>query len=75
MKDFIEYIARQLVDKSDEVGVTEKKIDEETTELILKVSKNDIGKVIGKRKYRQCNPYSFSSNRRKNTSKNKLENI
>jgi predicted RNA-binding protein YlqC (UPF0109 family) len=49
MKDLIEYIAKQLVDKPDEVSVTEKKIDEETMELILKVNKNDVGKVIGKK--------------------------
>ena len=48
MKELIEYIAKRLVDKPEDVRVTEEKIDEETTLFILKVSKNDVGKVIGK---------------------------
>ncbi len=47
MKDLIEYIAKALVDKPDEVLVTE--IEGEQTSVIeLKVAKEDLGKVIGK---------------------------
>lgn len=47
MKDLIAYIAKALVDKPEEVVVTE--IDGEQTSVIeLKVAKEDLGKVIGK---------------------------
>ncbi len=47
MKDLIAYIARALVDKPEEVSVTE--IEGEQTSVIeLKVAKEDLGKVIGK---------------------------
>ena len=47
MKDLIEYIAKALVDKPEEVFVTE--IEGEQTSVIeLKVAKEDLGKVIGK---------------------------
>ncbi len=48
MKEFIEYIAKQLVDKPDNVSVEETTPDEHTIELYLKVDESDIGKVIGK---------------------------
>ena len=48
MKEFIEFIAKQLVDKPDNVIVEETSPDEHTIELTLKVDKSDIGKVIGK---------------------------
>ena len=48
MKEFIEFIAKQLVDNPDKVSVEETTPDEHTIELNLKVDKNDIGKVIGK---------------------------
>lgn len=48
MKEFIEYIAKQLVDTPDKVIVEETTPDENTIELMLKVDKTDIGKVIGK---------------------------
>ncbi len=48
MKEFIEYIAKQLVDHPDKVIVEETTPDENTIELTLKVDKTDIGKVIGK---------------------------
>jgi predicted RNA-binding protein YlqC (UPF0109 family) len=48
MKEFIENIAKQLVDHPDEVIVEETTPDENTIELTLKVDKTDIGKVIGK---------------------------
>jgi len=47
MKDLISYIAKALVDKPEEVSVTE--IEGEQTSVIeLKVAKEDLGKVIGK---------------------------
>lgn len=47
MKDLIAYIAKALVDKPDEVIVTE--IEGAQTSVIeLKVAKEDLGKVIGK---------------------------
>ena len=47
MKDLIAYIAKALVDKPEEVIVTE--IEGEQTSVIeLKVAKEDLGKVIGK---------------------------
>jgi len=47
MKELITYIAKALVDKPDEVTVTE--IEGEQTSVIeLKVAKEDLGKVIGK---------------------------
>jgi len=48
MKEFIEFIAKQLVDKPDNVIVEETTPDEKTIELTLKVDKSDIGNVIGK---------------------------
>lgn len=48
MKDFIETIAKQLVDKPEEVNVNE--IDGERTIVYeLRVGDGDLGKVIGKR--------------------------
>ncbi len=47
MKDLIAYIAKALVDKPEEVVVTEIEGDQ-TTVIELKVVKEDIGKVIGK---------------------------
>ncbi len=47
MKELIEYIAKALVDKPDQVEVTEVE-GEQTAVLELKVAKEDIGKVIGK---------------------------
>lgn len=47
MKDLIAYIAKALVDRPEEVTVTE--IEGEQTSVIeLKVAKEDLGKVIGK---------------------------
>jgi predicted RNA-binding protein YlqC (UPF0109 family) len=47
MKEFIEFIARNLVDEPDAVRVEETLEDNKVT-LKLHVSKNDLGKVIGK---------------------------
>ena len=47
MKELISYIAKALVDKPEEVVVTE--IEGEQTSVIeLKVAKEDLGKIIGK---------------------------
>ena len=47
MKEFIEYIARQLVDQPDAVSLTEE-IEGDTILYKLTVAKDDLGKVIGK---------------------------
>ncbi|RMD49171.1 MAG: KH domain-containing protein [Ignavibacteria bacterium] len=48
MKEFVEFIAKHLVDNPDSVNVTENHPDEKTVELSLSVGDSDIGKVIGK---------------------------
>ena len=48
MKEFIEFITKQLVDKPDNVIVEETTPDENTIAVTLKVDNSDIGKVIGK---------------------------
>lgn len=48
MKELIAYIARALVDKPEEVVVTEKQ-GERISVIELRVAKQDFGKVIGKR--------------------------
>lgn len=47
MKQLVEIIAKALVDKPEEVEVTEVE-GEQTTVVELKVAKDDLGKVIGK---------------------------
>jgi len=47
MKELVEMIAKALVDKPEQVIVTEVK-GEETTILELRVAQSDIGRVIGK---------------------------
>jgi hypothetical protein len=48
MRDLIDYIAKALVDAPEEVEVTEFG-DDEASIIKLKVSKDDLGKVIGKK--------------------------
>lgn len=48
MKEFIEYIAKMLVDQPDMVAVDEETMDDKII-LKLKVAQPDIGKVIGKK--------------------------
>jgi len=48
MKEFIEYIARQLVDQPDSVVVEEESKDDKLI-LKLKVAQPEIGKIIGKK--------------------------
>ena len=47
MEDLINYIAQALVDRPEEVSVTEV-VGNQTSVLELKVAKEDLGKVIGK---------------------------
>ena len=47
MKDLVERIARHLVDRPDDVTVTQVEA-EQTTVLELRVAEEDLGKVIGK---------------------------
>lgn len=47
LKELVEAMARALVDKIDEVEVTEVE-GEQSTVIELKVAKDDLGKVIGK---------------------------
>lgn len=48
MKDFVEFIAKQLVDQPDQVGI-EEEVKEDKLILRLKVAQPDIGKIIGKK--------------------------
>jgi predicted RNA-binding protein YlqC (UPF0109 family) len=48
MKDLIERIARALVDNPDEVAVTALE-GSQSTVLELRVAKEDLGKIIGKK--------------------------
>lgn len=47
MKDLIKYMAQALVDHPEQVEVSEV-IGEQTSVIELRVSKEDLGKVIGK---------------------------
>ncbi len=48
MKEFVEYIVKQLVEYPDKVVVTEDEVDGRTV-VSVKVEKPDMGKVIGRR--------------------------
>jgi predicted RNA-binding protein YlqC (UPF0109 family) len=48
MKEFIEYIAKHLVDNPEHVEVEERAPEENKVVLALKVNPDDVGKVIGK---------------------------
>ena len=48
MKEFIEYIVKHLVDKPEEVVITEI-VGEKTVVYELKVEQSDIGSVIGRK--------------------------
>ncbi len=47
LKDLVEFVAKALVDKPEEVQVTEVE-GEQASILELRVAKEDLGKVIGK---------------------------
>jgi predicted RNA-binding protein YlqC (UPF0109 family) len=48
MKEFVEFIAKQLVDQPESV-VIEEEITEEKLVIRLRVAQPDIGKIIGKK--------------------------
>ncbi|MDE3056682.1 MAG: KH domain-containing protein [Bacteroidota bacterium] len=48
MREFLEYIAKQLVDHPDAVSLTEEEKDGKTV-FKLKVGETDVGKIIGKK--------------------------
>ncbi len=48
MREFVEYIAKELVDDPDAVKVTEEYKDDKIV-FKLKVGENDVGKIIGKK--------------------------
>lgn len=47
LRDLIDYVSKSLVDRPDDVEVSEV-VGEQTTVIELKVDKSDLGKVIGK---------------------------
>jgi len=47
MRDFIEYIAKQLVDKPDAVQISEEEHDNKIV-FKIRVDQTDVGKIIGK---------------------------
>ena len=47
LKELVEFMAKSLVDKPEEVVVNEM-VGEHTTVIELRVAKDDLGKVIGK---------------------------
>jgi len=49
LKEFIEYIARQLVDQPDDVVVNEECKEDGRIIVKVVVAQTDIGKIIGKR--------------------------
>jgi len=49
MKEFIEFIAKHLVDSPEEVIVEETLFEDRKFSLTLRVKKDDVGKVIGKK--------------------------
>ncbi|MBK9097725.1 MAG: KH domain-containing protein [bacterium] len=49
MKEFIEFIVKQLVDKPEKVMIEEISNDQKTFEIKVEVDKGDIGKVVGKK--------------------------
>ncbi|MFH1194542.1 MAG: KH domain-containing protein [bacterium] len=48
MKEFVEFIAKHLVDHPENVHIEVLLPNDKTLELTLKVSADDVGKVIGK---------------------------
>jgi hypothetical protein len=47
LKEFLEFIVKNLVDHPEEVSIVQRETPE-AIELEIKVSKDDLGKVIGK---------------------------
>ena len=48
MKEILEAIIKNLVNEENEVNITEETLENSTIEFKVKVSKDDMGKVIGK---------------------------
>ena len=48
MKDLVEYLAKALVDRPDEVNVEEFEEDDGTVVFEVTVADDDVGKVIGR---------------------------
>ena len=48
MKEILEAIIKNLVNDENEVSITEETLENSTIEFKVKVSKDDMGKVIGK---------------------------
>jgi uncharacterized protein len=49
MKEFIEFIAKYLVDSPEQVIVEETVTEDRKVNLTLRVKKEDVGKVVGKK--------------------------
>jgi uncharacterized protein len=49
MKEFVEFIVKQLVDKPEKVKVDETIPNQYTIEIKIEVEQSDIGKVVGKK--------------------------
>ncbi len=49
MKELVEVIAKELVDKPEQVKVTEKIAEDGTINISLQVAEDELGKVIGKK--------------------------
>ncbi len=49
MRELVEVIAKELVDKPEEVEVLENISDDGTINISLKVANDELGKVIGKK--------------------------
>jgi hypothetical protein len=48
MREFVEFIAKSLVDKPEDVQIDEKVEEQKIVTFYLKVAPEDIGKIIGK---------------------------
>lgn len=48
MKEFVEFIAKQLVDQPDQVVVEQEEKEEGKVVFTLKVAEKDVGKIIGR---------------------------
>lgn len=48
MKELVEYIVKQFVADSNNIEISENKVDDTTTQITVKLRSEDMGKVIGK---------------------------
>jgi hypothetical protein len=49
MKEFVEFIVKQMVDKPEKVKIEESMPNQNTIEIKVEVEQSDIGKVVGKK--------------------------